>query len=97
MSKRSEFLLVLHTLVIVESQTRADEFGVHRASEVMEDALGSTNVLYQMTSVRQPRIFSTAIVLAAFNPIGHERNSRFLVSRKRPEVCCYVALSEQVR
>ena len=39
-SKRSEFLLVLQTLVIVESQTRRDdEFGVYRASVVMEDAL----------------------------------------------------------
>jgi hypothetical protein len=37
-SKRSEFLLVLQTLVIVESQTR-DEFGTYRASVVMEDAL----------------------------------------------------------
>ena len=39
MSKRSEFLLVLQTLVIVESQTRDDAFGVYRASVVMEDAL----------------------------------------------------------
>ena len=38
MSKRSEFLLVLQTLVIVESQRR-DEFGTYRASVVMEDAL----------------------------------------------------------
>ena len=38
-SKRSEFLLVLQTLVIVESQTRDDAFGVYRASVVMEDAL----------------------------------------------------------
>jgi hypothetical protein len=78
-SKRSEFLLVLQTLVIVESQTRADAFGVYRASVVMEDALRVDERSIPDDVGKAASDFFTAIVLAASNPIGHERNSRFLV------------------
>src|SRR5215216_2779124 len=59
---------------------------------------GSTNVLYQMTSVRQLRIFLQLSFWPPPTRLGTKEIAGFwFVSRKRPEVCRYFLLCEQVR